>query len=51
LIDRALDAVGDDLGEGLAAIDQSFGVLAGEGALVSRGPDARSAYLGRMVDG
>ena len=50
LIDRALGAhPGADLAADLAAIDASFGVLAGEEAF-ARGRDERMDYLDRLAD-
>jgi hypothetical protein len=51
LIDRALSGdVSADLDADLAAINESFGVLADEAGFHTRGPDARSAYLNRLAD-
>ena len=50
LIDRAIGGQrGADLAADLAAIDGSFGVLAGEDAF-SRGRDERMSYLDGLVD-
>jgi hypothetical protein len=50
LIDRALGGhPGADLAADVAAIDGSFGVLAGQEAF-SRGPDQRMDYLDGLAD-
>jgi hypothetical protein len=50
LIDRAIGGhPGADLVADLAAIDGSFGVLAGQGAF-TREPDERMSYLERLAD-
>jgi Ribbon-helix-helix protein, copG family len=49
LIDRAIGGhPGADLAADLAAIDGSFGILAGEDTF-TRGPDERADYLGRLA--
>jgi Ribbon-helix-helix protein, copG family len=50
LIDRAIGGhPGADLAADLAAIDGSFGILAGEDAF-AREPDERMSYLERLAD-
>ena len=50
LIDRAIGGhPGADLGADLAAIDGSFGILAGEDAF-TREADERMSYLERLAD-
>jgi hypothetical protein len=50
LIDRAIGGnPGSDLAADLAAIDESFGILAGEDAF-ARGRDERMDYLARLGD-
>ncbi|HET9080001.1 MAG TPA: ribbon-helix-helix protein, CopG family [Trebonia sp.] len=50
LIDRAIGGqAGTDLAADLAAIDSSFGVLAGQEPF-SRGRDQRTDYLDRLAD-
>jgi hypothetical protein len=50
LIDRAIGRhPGADLVADLAAIDESFGILAGQDAF-ARGPDQRMSYLERLAD-
>lgn len=47
LIDRGIGAAPTDLEADLAAIEESFGVLAGDD-FAARGPDARAAHLDRV---
>lgn len=47
LVDRGVSATPSDLEADLAAIDEAFGVLAGEEP-GERGPDARAAHLERI---
>ncbi len=44
-IDRGLDAADNDLAADLAAIEVSFGVLAGDVEPAPRGPDLRTQHL------
>jgi len=48
LLQRATDAEPADLDGDLAAIRESFGVLAGEEPAVLRGPDERARHLTRV---
>lgn len=50
LIDSGLGRSGwDDVEADLAAIEESYGVLADSDDLVARGPDERSRHLGRVA--
>ncbi|MGH2930054.1 MAG: CopG family transcriptional regulator [Solirubrobacteraceae bacterium] len=49
LIDRGLDQVDGDLDSDLAAIEASFGAIAGEDQLDVRAPDERARHLERLL--